>query len=260
MKTRMEKYYRSNSDNNRRSVRNTDLYRTIYDMGEYSNVEGIININKTDEIDIAKIKDLLKRVEDENAVKRHQIVREVEPNQGRCEDMKSEQKNYDIREVLNQARESRPQVEKEHRSLDSTQYNILKKIKLDMDEKGKDYFANEEGLLELIHTITNTSMLNKLGDKELSLDLLSSLKSSGKTTVYEQGLDCENEQNNNLKESIDRSFFTSSMNFQEEDFEQLKDINNSLKKNNFLIKFLSFVLFATIIFVMLYVVYTFFKP
>lgn len=261
MKTRMEKYYRADSTSNKRSIRNAELYRTIYDMGEYSNIEGIVSIEKKDEIDLAKIHELLKQGEDDKQSKRHQVIKDIEPEKKSNNSfVDNEEKKYDIREVLNQARDNRPEVDNDYRSLDSTQYNILKKIKLDKDEKCKDYFDSEEGLLELIHTITNTSMLNKLGDKELSLDLLSSLKSTGDTTIYEDGLMSSEDDSDFKNETIDKSFFTSSLNFKDEDFEELKDINKSLKKNNFLIKALSFLLFVTILSVILYIAYTFFKP
>lgn len=247
MKTRMEKYYRSTKTNSR-SSRNEKLYKTIYDMGEYTNVEGIVNIEKTGEIDLAKIRELLNQTEKEK--ERYRIVKErvsEEKAPNKYEDLKK----YDIHEIINKARSIRPKEENNYRSLDSTQYNILKKIKLSKDKK--EYVIDEDGLRELIHTITNTSMLNKLGDKELSLELLSSLKGSGHTEVYDETFD-----NDNLKESIDKSFFTSSMNFKKDDFEDLN--KKEISKNNLLIKILYFILFASILGVSLYFIYTFFKP
>ena len=38
------------------------------------------------------------------------------------------------------------------------------------------------------------------------------------------------------KNEIDRSFYTSSMNFNDEDFDDIKEIKNKLRKNNSLMK------------------------
>ena len=50
--SRMEKYYRTNSNIKSRSLKNEKLYRTIYDVGEYTNIEGIARAEKTNQIDL----------------------------------------------------------------------------------------------------------------------------------------------------------------------------------------------------------------
>ena len=44
----------------------------------------------------------------------------------------------------------------------------------------------------------------------------------------------------NEEDDLDKSFYTSSLNFKEEDFEQLKDIQDSIDSNNKMIKVLFF--------------------
>ena len=63
MVSRMEKYYRNEVDTKQRSQKNKDLYRSIYDAGEYSNIEGIATMDKNNEIDITKVRNTLKNRE-----------------------------------------------------------------------------------------------------------------------------------------------------------------------------------------------------
>ena len=64
----------------------------------------------------------------------------------------------------------------------------------------------------------------------------------------------ENKTDENLSE-IDKSFYTSSLGFTSDDFEQLRDIQDSIKTNNKLIKFLVFVLIIAIIAGIVFLIY-----
>ncbi|MDD2518539.1 MAG: hypothetical protein PHI05_00320 [Bacilli bacterium] len=259
MSSRMEKYYKTNSNIKRRSVKNEELYRTIYDDGEYSNIEGIANIEKKNEIDLTQIRELLKSVETNGRETSKPVVTpKTETKDTSIALMDEEHKSYDIKDVLNKAKDERTDKSSEYHQLSNTQFNILKKIKIDEPLSEEE----DQGLKELIHTITNTSMLNKLEDRELSLNLLSSLKDSENTLINEKSyidnmIDDE-EQKEEVKskvDEIDKSFFTSSLGFCDEDFEDLKDIKKTLRKNTFFIKSLTFLLVAIIIGVIIYVVY-----
>ena len=105
-----------------------------------------------------------------------------------------------------------------------------------------------DSLKELIHTISSTSMLNSMDDNELSLDLLYDLKATENTNIVDNDSikkilaeAKKNEQEKQVKpekHEVDKSFYTSSLGFKEEDFEELNDIKNNLKTNNILIKIL----------------------
>lgn len=261
MASRMERYYSANSQVKTRSRTNEDLYKKIYDGGEYSNVEGIATIEKGKEIDIEKIKKLLEKREEEKRIqaKRNYIEKE-EPIPVKIEEI-DDSRNYDIRDVLNKAKDGRVKDDKE-RSLKNTQYDILKGLNL---KKVPDRIDEDSNLEDLINTITHNSALNQLADGDLSLDLLDDLKSNGNTDVVNTGsihalLNEEKvayekkkkeEQENN---EIDKSFYTSSFNFKADDFETMIDLNNNLKKRNKLIKILVFiaVLIAIIVGLFLY--------
>ena len=79
MPSRMDRYYNNaESSKNSRSRRNTSLYDSIYDGVEYSNVEGITTIEKKNEIDLDKIRELLKEHEDSKTIDRPVIRRQAQ--------------------------------------------------------------------------------------------------------------------------------------------------------------------------------------
>lgn len=247
MPSRMEKYYNNNQNRVSRTARNTELYSNLYDVKEYTNVEGIATIEKKNEIDLSKIQELLKAHEEIKQDCKPVVKRSIKKIE---EQEELEEKNYDIMDVLNKAKNEYNDDNK-NRSLKNTQYNILKNINVKEVE-------NEDSLKDLIHTITNASVLNKLGDKDLSLDLLEELKSDNNTIVGARGSNesfkNEIEKKKSELDDIDKSFYTSNLGFDEKDFEQLSDIKSSLKKNNILITILVFfflvVVFTGILFVL----------
>lgn len=249
MASRMEKYHGNVSNNSRRSVRNESLYKDIYENTEYSNIENVAVMDKTNEISLEQIKELLREHESEkkNTVKKEAPKVEIEPE---------EERNYDIRDILIKAKDEHVDDNK-NRTL-NTQYNILKNI----DIKDKMSSADE---LELEKTLVNAAALKEFDDNELSLDMLSDLKSSGNTIVEKTNvgdlLSEVQEAKNNYEvkddEGLDKSFYTSSLNFKDEDFEQLKDLQESIASNNKMIKVLFFLLFVVIAVVLGYILFKF---
>ena len=248
MPSRMEKYYNNNSSRVSRTTRNDELYRNLYDGKEYTNVEGIATIEKKNEIDLEKIKDLLRAHEEIKQERKPVVKRQIRKIE---EDNDYEEKNYDIMDVLNKAKVEYNDDNKT-RTLKNTQYNILKSINVKETEE-------DESLKDLIKTITNTSVLNKLDDQDLSLNLLEELKSDNNTMIGAKGSNqiFKNEINASKDEQddVDKSFYTSSLSFDEKDFEQLNDIKSSLKKNNVLITILVFFFLVVVITGILFVLY-----
>lgn len=240
MASRMDRYYETKPTVRKRSERNQDLYRDMYETTDYSNIEGVATIDKGSEIDINKVKEMLKNRE--NYIKQHEkgiAIKPIETPKFEVE----EEKNYDIREVLNAAKNNRNSID-EHKSMNNTSYDIFKDLR---DKRRREMEKDTDGdsLKELINTISSTSMLNSMTDKELSLDLLDDLKSTENTSVADKDsikkLLAEvkrNDEVKNEKQDLDKSFYTSSLGFKEEDFEELNDIKNNLKTNNILIKIL----------------------
>ena len=246
MPSRMEKYYNP-TEKKSRAIKNKELYRTIYDDVEYSNVEGISVIEKNEKIDIDKIKELIngtKEVNKPKLIKEEPILPIIE---------EEEEKSYDIRDVLNKAKNERQ--EKTSRFA-NTQYNILKGISLDKDYSNS---LSEEELKNMIETISNNS---KNG---YTTDLLDDLKSIHDPTLarkVEDKIDNKSEndevQNTKLIEAnIDKSFFTSSLEFSSDDFDDFKEMKETIKKNNILTKILLFILLVIVIVGILFLIYHF---
>lgn len=224
--SRMDRYYKSDFGLNKRTTRNKDLYKSIYEDTEYSNIEGIANIDKSNEIDISKIKDMLKSREN------YQSGRELKTFIPKEETIKYEtfereaNRNYDIRDILNQAKENKE--EEKYHNLDEKNLEILKQLK----NKSKDKKPSKE-LENMIDSITSTSKLYKLSDNELGLDLLNDLKSDGTEAIQ----NIKQEELTKTNSTLDKSFFTSSMSFTDGDFEQISELKNSVHKNNHMIRF-----------------------
>ncbi len=251
MASRMEKYHSNVSSSGRRSIRNESLYKDMYENTEYSNIEKVATMEKTNEISLEQIKELLKEREDK---KNYSTVKKEVP---RVYQDPTEDRSYDIRDILVKAKDEHVDDNK-NRSLKNTQYNILKNINI--KEKLDEYDQSE-----LEKTLVNTSVLKNIDDNELSLDMLSDLKSTGNTIVEKTNVgdllkevqEAKDKYQPHEDDGLDKSFYTSSLNFKDEDFEQLKDLQDSIDSNNKMIKVLFFLLFLVIAFVVGFVLYKF---
>lgn len=228
MASRMEKYYHDNTDILSRADKNANLYEELYDNVKYSNVEGIASIESSNEIDITKIRRLIN--EHEQQKKDTTFVRKTVVTDTKQEEI-LEDKNYDLKEVLNDAKKNRPKDEKERYVKEFKNSVILDKLNELNDSDVK------------IEDLTNISTLSSLGDNELSLDLLDSLKSNDNTFIGELSDRTKQQET----EEMDSSFYTAGMSFSKEDFEELDDINKNLKKNNIWITLLVFILMVIVI-------------
>ncbi|MBD9085111.1 hypothetical protein EGP64_00350 [bacterium] len=246
--SRMDRYYKNETlSSGKRTARNQELYNKIYEDSEYSNIEGIATIEKNNEVDITKIKNMLKNREDFPSQKefRNYSPKEIkEPTYEKFD--QEEDRVYDIRDILNKAKTNK--TEEKYQSIQDFNLDYLRKMKETKKESNL-------GLGEMVDTITNTSKLNKLSDHELGLDMFEDLKSKENTII--EGKDSirsilEEAKKNDLKKqentsaNLDKSFFTSSMNFTDDDFEQIVELNKQMKKNSITIKILIFVVITVI--------------
>lgn len=263
MGSRMDRYNQANNDLPKRSDKNVPLYHTIYDTPEYSNIEGIATIDKSNEIDILKVKKMLQNREAYQQGRDYRNLIQVKEEASEAPDFleEKEEKNYDIREILSKAKTSKTDASKYH-NLENTSYKVLKNLNI---ERSVPVEKQDRDLKGLIDTITSTSILNKLDDRNLSLDLLDNLKSENNTTIeskdaIKQLLEQAKQEEMKRKKmdetrEMDKSFYTSSLGFGEEDFEQLADINHNLRKNNTLMKILLVVIASVVLIVGIIVIF-----
>lgn len=231
MQSRMEKYQSNDGDKTKRTQLNEELYKNIYDNVEYTNIEGVVTSPKANEVDITKIKELLNNDEE----KRSRIVKDISDINYPTNYMSEEEKSYDIRDILNKAKEEKEEDDSKYRSFKNTEYDILKGINIKRNQEER---SQEDELKEMIHTVTSATMINKMDDRSLAADLFDDLQSTQ---------NIENTRKTEI-ENIDRSFYTSNVGIQEKDFEKLKDMNTEIKKDNKIIKvMLSIILFLIVI-------------
>ena len=228
-------------------------------------------MEKSNEIDITKIKNMLKNRESYKKQKQYRQITKTE-NLDEKEDAKDiisndftekkEEKIYDIRDVLNKAKDKKPEKESFH-SLDNTNYNILKNLKLNNENK-KEY--EDDDLKELINTITSTSMLNQMTDKELGLNMFdldstTDVKREGNDSIkslLEQAKKYE-EKKKVEQTNIDNSFYTSSLNFTKEDFEEANQYSKEKKSKKILLKIFVFIFLIAITALIIFGVYNLIK-
>lgn len=225
MPSRINKYYRYTDKTKTRANKNSELYKTIYEEGYYTNVEGISIIEKNEKIDIEKIKELI----GDKKTSRETAKEQIKEKDLVIEDI--EEKSYDIQDVLKKARSERLENVNE-----STQYDILKSINLNKNCNVPTSLSDED-LKEMIEEITKNS-------RNSNDDLLDDLKTSqglSKTNITEKEIEKQEER------EIDKSFFTSSLEINKNDFEDLNKIKKDIKRNHLLTKILLIILLIIII-------------
>lgn len=249
MPSRMERYYQTDVDVAKRTRKNQRLYDDIHNSLSQPSVEQISNAN---EISPAKLNEILNR------------DKKIERRVSRSEDLNfsiseedEDNRNYDIREVLEKAKTDKTEKNDYHKLKDE-QINLLKKIESYKASKQEQ----DENLDELLNTIASTKLLKELNDRDLSLDVLGDLKSNNENTIV-GGISSINKVMHDIpkvkpivddKNEIDHSFYTSSMSFNDDDFDDIKEIKNKLKKNNFWMKTMIIILCLVILVVAVLVV------
>lgn len=272
MASRMEKYYdnaQTSDTSSKRIAKNASLYKRMYDDETYSNIEGVVTTPKSNEIDIEKIREILLRREEEENSKNQLVKRDVEVEMPDMAFLDDEDKNYDIMDVLKQAKKENTDLrENKYRSLDNEyiedlKHPVKKVEKVPIEEDLKE-------IKDLLNTLTNSAELRKLKDTDLSLDMLSDLKSNTGTlnsedpiikAIINEAKEIE-EKNNKLKDEendIDKTFDTTSMKLKTKDYvKRTEDLDKDKDRNPVLTAFI-ILLFMALAILIVYVLYTLLK-
>lgn len=276
MDSRSNRYYTENNINSTptRSSRNKRLYKEVY--GKYNDLENLPLEDNTDEIDMAKLKEL---VLSEQKSKSNTIKENLNILEQRKRNI-DEQKVYDINKILEKAKyendklkettQSIPKVNKQIlNTLQSTELSLeeLKKASKNYqsyqnDEKivnlnTKEEQQPEEQLKKIENDLSMTRELkyqnlsleenNEEQDSDLSLDLFSDLKPT-ENTIVTKPIKEETEPTKQIKDNSDidiikpsvapvnDDFFTSSYEFSKKDFMQVDDDFSDLNKKGGILK------------------------
>ena len=193
MTTRSERYQFEQDASKSRVARNQELYEQIYAKDSYfQGDDKPSNIEKTNEIDIEKVKELLKGRE---IYRREMKMREInmgasEKEEEQVEDTSSEEKNYDINAYLNKASSDRV-VEPYHK--------IDPEILVQTDEDSED---DDEPSLE---------ELQEMGTTALSLEMFSDLSKTTDISDLDDSEDSEDDEELVATITETTSFFTDSV-------------------------------------------------
>lgn len=255
-----------NSNNYSRVNKNTSLYEDVK-RSELSRVNNNTNVRIIEQngktIDLEKIRKYINEVNNEPRSKRS--VLSIPKEEKTIESKPTPEKVYDINSVLEKARSGR-EVEyssERYKKVRSDEYDILSKIKMyedvkeDIDET-PELNTEEKTIVDLINTVTvhkgDLNLLEELmGEGETTKPISEEQKDLSFKDVIDkettsESLISEKVMNENTKEfektkelvnlkekmtDIDNSFYTSSMNFNKDDFEGFEELEKSVKKGSF---------------------------
>lgn len=283
---RMERYDNSNRSTVRsRTEKNQNLYN---DLGRLEKYTTLTDVSKIEAVELNAAKKNYRTREGYHSLKDYDMNIEEKPKERKELDefnflYNDEHKTYDINKVLEEAKElrERDSLEKK-RKLHNEKYNILESSEEDLEKFKEETklrhkpIENEEELEELIHTITSKELREEI-DKRESNDNNSLLSDLMATNVNEEvlkpiatkiedkkieedtkKLDKVKEKTMSLKDEIDKSFYTKSLDLSEEDFES--DDEEDIKPSKFIgfLKFLfSLILILAVGFGVYYVITNF---
>ena len=285
---RMERYDNSNRSTVRsRTEKNQDLYN---DLGRLEKYTTLTDVSKIEAVELNAAKKNYRTREGYHSLKDYDIDIEKPKERKELDEFNflynDEHKTYDINKVLEEAKElrERDSLEKK-RKLHNEKYNILESSEEDLEKFKEETklrhkpIENEEELEELIHTITSKELREEIDKKEAeSNDNNSLLSDLMATNVNEEvlkpiatkiedskveedtkKLDKVKEKTMSLKDEIDKSFYTKSLDLSEEDFES-DDDEEEIKPSKFIgfLKFLfSLILILAVGFGVYYVISNF---
>ena len=232
MATRSERYLYEQDETKSRVARNQKLYDSIYDEESYfQGVEKPSVIEKTNEIDIDKVKELLKGRE---VYRRELKMRELNMlnSDGETPVQKEEdeeEKSYDINAYLDKATSER-NVDSYHR----INPEILKRLEIE-DEEEKVEEPNPEALKEM-------------GTTELSLNMFEDLTAEEDDDSEKEE---DEEETTELVATITKTdtFFTDSVKLTEEDEDDDEDDSGSSPLIKIIMGLLILVIIALVVFV-----------
>ncbi|MDD3048930.1 MAG: hypothetical protein PHQ89_02945 [Bacilli bacterium] len=276
MKTRMEKYY-NNDQSLGRSQKNIDLYNQDNDVKPSTNVDLLDNESV---IDVSKIKELFDSREGYQRIKKYDKIietKEEEPEEDYDIYEDIENKIYDINSILDDARKKRVTNDdkEQSRKLRNTQYNILTQLELNdskidasnedlCDEMASDFFTKDKAFKKLIE-IDKKENNEPVEISELSSpDLFADLKSHEDTVLTEP----IKEENMELKKPIEEipnsinkenTFYTNTLSFTKQDFDEFYNLQSTVKSNNKLIKALIIFFVLILLAIVALIAYNFFQ-
>jgi len=219
MGSRMDKY-KNNSEIPKRSEKNKELYKQIYNA--YDEFENLVVPSNVKEIDLSSLKkeittrDEYRKVKDYSDITNNKVVRK----EIIIEEQKKENEIYDINELLNKAVKDNKKEEEIIPTMSTDSY--LKKLKLDETKTNLDMVKD---MYEDIKKDTEEENESLLRTANLSLEILSDLKGDNDNTMIEAPIKDE------FLPEKDNQFYSNEYKFSKRDFDDNKDIEKDDEEN-----------------------------
>lgn len=210
----MDKYNNS-SDIPKRSDKNKELYRQIYNA--YDEFENLVVPSNVKEIDVSSLKmeitsrDDYKKVKEYTDITNNKVIRKERI----IEKQKKENEVYDINELLNKAVKDKKQDNIKEDTITSDSY--LKRLKLDDTRTNLDMVKE---MYEDIKRETEDESEELLKTANLSLDILSDLRGDNDDTMIQAPIKDE------FMPDSDKKFYSSEFKFSKKDFDDKKIEDN----------------------------------
>lgn len=229
MASRMEKYHSDVVKTNKRIERKKSLYENKDQL--YTNIGGILETGDNNSVDIEKLKETIKKYEEENSSKKKLVKKDVEISIDIDRNYNQEERK-DINELIDEAKKEHEDDEiDKYRTLKKEEYSVLMKI------KGKNNRFNKKIVdSEIKEELMNTMQLSKKEIEELEegIDIFGELESDKPSTSSKSIQEIINEAKQEEQESdfedtleLDGSFNTASLKLTKNDFEELNNQKKS---------------------------------
>lgn len=237
MASRMDRYNDNKEEVNdnslKRTKRNANLYRSVYNDSSYSNIENIETLEKTNVINVDQVKQMLNK--DKLYAKSRSLkedMKEINDN------YRDDDKSYDINDILHKAKEEETK---------DTKLRSIENLRYEYERKNKEPKDEQEEVDELIHTIFTNSLT------ENNDDLLQELKSN--TMIGDNTAIADNvkEEERRDTEIIDNTFYTSSMKLNKKDF--IGDKGEEKESSNVFIKTSIAILIVAFLVLLVYIIF-----
>ena len=216
MGSRMDKY-NNNSDIPKRSDKNKELYRQIYNA--YDEFENLVVPSNVKEIDLSSLKKEVTSRDEYRKVKEYSDITNTNNKIVRKEIIKEEQKKeneiYDINELLNKAVQDKKHDEIPEMTMSSDSY--LKKLRLDDTRTNLDIMKD---MYEDIKKEVEDENEDLIKTANLSLDILSDLRGENDDTMIQAPIKDE------FLDEKSSNFYSNEYKFSKKDFDNKKEVDS----------------------------------
>ena len=239
--------YSSNNTSESRSSRNKKLYDELYNTMNYTNS---VVIDQSKEIDISKIKEIVDR--ERKLSEKKDLRPEIDFDElNKIELDESDEKVYNINEVLKEAKEKRDIILDASEKRKNSKYEPHMEINEELDKTRKVYdklIQEETELLDIMNTLTSAKTSANI--KEAYKDITAESKKIDETKVKEEVVEEE------TPEKKTKEYSTNTFMFNKNDFIDT-ELEESLKGTNGFIKALIVILTIGIIVAAYYIIKTY---